>query len=95
MYQVEPRGSGKVCAICSSLDYQTCVGLYDSWPGNTITLSTWYQSREIQWCRGWFGVSCIYWMVSHSLKISYNHCSNICFAQICILAALTGEVGIM
>lgn len=34
-YQVEPR--------MSSLTYQICVGLYHSWPDNTIEIYTWYQ----------------------------------------------------
>ena len=59
-YQIEPRGTGKVCATCSSWDYQTCAGLYDSWPGNSISLYAWYQLREVEWCEGWFGVSRFY-----------------------------------
>ena len=59
-YQIEPRATGKVCAsACSSLDYQTCAGLYQSWPGNTISLYAWYQTREVEWCEGWWGVSII------------------------------------
>ena len=57
-YQIEPRATGKVCAAaCSSLDYQTCAGVYQSWPGNTIDLYAWYQTREVEWCSGWWGVS--------------------------------------
>ena len=53
-YQIEPQGTAKGCPTSG---YQTCVGLYDSWPGNTISLYAWYQKREIIWRRGRFGVS--------------------------------------
>lgn len=47
-YQPEPRFSGKVCNLPN---YQTCVGLYDSWPGNTVEFYTWYEVREVPaWC---------------------------------------------
>ena len=50
VYELEPRASGKIC----SSNYQTCVGLYDSWPGNTLNIYAWYQLRDsLQWCGGW------------------------------------------
>ena len=56
-YQIEPRGSGKACAIsCTSGDYQTCVQVYNTWLANEISLYAFYQIREIDWCYVW-GVS--------------------------------------
>lgn len=46
-YQPEPRVSGKVCNLPN---YQTCAGLYESWPGNTLEIYAWYQVRRIEWC---------------------------------------------
>ena len=59
-YQVEPQGTAKACTTSG---YQTCAGLYDSWPGNTISLYAWYQIRRIKWCLrkiGWIKVSIIF-----------------------------------
>ena len=57
-YKIEPRATGKVCAVaCSYGDYQSCAGMYQEWPGNTIELYAWYQTREIEWCEGWWGGS--------------------------------------
>ena len=54
VYQVEPRASARVCAVNCQGAFQTCAGIYDSWPGNTIELYAWYQTRTFRWCRsGW------------------------------------------
>lgn len=56
-YQIGPRGSGKVCGTsCTSGDYQTCVGVYNTWPANEISLYAFYQVRKIKLC-WWWGVS--------------------------------------
>ena len=53
VYQVEPRASARVCAVNCTGAFQICAGIYDSWPGNTIELYAWYQTRRVRWCGSW------------------------------------------
>ena len=59
--------------------------MYQEWPGNTIKLYAWYQTREIEWCEGWWGVS----------AYCYNFLIISLLLQQCgrygILVVLTGE----
>ena len=53
-YQLEPRATARVCIVNNqaSMTSQFCAKLYESWPGSSIDLYAWYQTRTITWC-GW------------------------------------------
>ena len=65
-YQLEPRATARFCAVNCQASSQICAKVYESWPGNSIDLYAWYQTRRIRWCGGWvcsctinFDSSCI------------------------------------
>ena len=57
--------------------------MYQSWPGNTISLYAWYQTREVKWCEGWWGVSTN--LFGASLCYQFEQC------RYGTLVVLTGE----
>lgn len=48
---------------CQS-QWEICARAFDEWPGTTLTLSAFYQFREIEWCGGWISY------VSENNKVS-------------------------
>ena len=52
-YQLEPRATARVCAVNCQASSQMCAKLYESWPGNSIDLYAWYQTRRVRMCGGW------------------------------------------
>ena len=56
-YQMEPQATARVCAVNCQASSQTCVRAYESWPGNSINLYAWYQTRRIRWCGGWVSIT--------------------------------------
>ena len=88
-YAIEPRGSGKACATsCTSADYHTCVGVYNSWPGNEISLYAFYQTRKLEWCRGWWDVSASLHVAKSLIQAKLHNIT----CRFHILVDLTGEV---
>lgn len=65
-YRLEPAASIQACTASCSLTARMCIGVYDSWPDNTLNFYAWYQSRRVEFCgRGWF-VS----IVNNEVKVS-------------------------
>ena len=55
-YHPEARAKTKVCAESNSvINYHACVDAHDSWFGNRLRLSAWYQIRSVsvRTCGGW------------------------------------------
>ena len=53
---MEPQATVRVCGVNCQASSQVCTRLYESWPGNSIDLYAWYQTRTIRWCRGWVSI---------------------------------------
>ena len=62
-YQLEPQIAMKVCI--PQFKIQSCLNVYDEWPGNYVDIYAFYQFRKIKWCSGWLGIPYVRKKKSH------------------------------
>ena len=71
-YRLEPAASVQVCTEYCTQSRRPCIGLYDSFPNNYLTLEAWYQLRRVRTCgRGWFvSIIIVFCMLLESRKVT-------------------------